>query len=332
MARRLGLLTIILALAQTAACRAETTAAGPDAPLVLERTIPLNGVTGRIDHLAVDAPHRRLFVAELGAGTVEAVDLASGASLGRIAGLKEPQGLAYLPARDELVVASGGDGSVRFYRASDLAPMGAVALGDDADNARVDPRSGRVIVGYGSGGLAVIDAASRVVAVRLPLPAHPESFQLDGERALVNVPDAHRIIVGDLSRGRIVASWPAGYGWNFPMALDATSGALAVVYRFPARMQVLDARSGAGRADTAVCGDADDVFFDARRQRLYVSCGEGRVDVFAAGPQGLSALAGVATRAGARTSLFSPELDRLYVAARAGAGHEAAILVYRPRP
>jgi hypothetical protein len=69
-------------------------------------------VVGRIDHLAYDARRGRVFVAELGNGTVEGVDLATGRVIGRIGGLKEPQGLAFLPGRDELAVASGGDGSV----------------------------------------------------------------------------------------------------------------------------------------------------------------------------------------------------------------------------
>jgi hypothetical protein len=94
--------------------------------LELERTIALPNVSGRIDHIAVDAPHKRLFVAELGNGSVDAVDLSSGATR-RIGGLKEPQGLAYLPDRDELVVASGGDGTVRFFDASSLAPIGDFA-------------------------------------------------------------------------------------------------------------------------------------------------------------------------------------------------------------
>ena len=111
---------LFLVLSPTAACRAQPTPNDPDAPLVLERTIRLTGVRGRIDHLAIDGKHRRIFVAELGNGSVEAIDLARDASLGRVTGLKEPQGLAYLPGQDKLVVASGGDGSVRFYRAGDL--------------------------------------------------------------------------------------------------------------------------------------------------------------------------------------------------------------------
>jgi chromate transporter len=44
-------------------------------PLRLVQTIPLPGVQGRIDHLAVDVAGQRLFVAALGNNTVEVVDL-----------------------------------------------------------------------------------------------------------------------------------------------------------------------------------------------------------------------------------------------------------------
>ena len=318
----------LLALAPSAACGAQTVPDEHAAPLVLERTIPLKDVHGRIDHLAVDIQHQRLFVAELGNGSVEAIDLARGVSLGRIAGLKEPQGLAYLPARDELAVASGGDGSVRFYRAGDLRPDGVVQVGGDADNMRVDSR-GRIVVGYGSGGLATIDPASRKIVARLNLPAHPESFRMQGEMVFVNLPDAKRIVVGDLAADRITATWPTNHFWNFPMVLDVASRTLAVVYRLPARLQLLDAATGVVKLDQKTCGDADDVFFDAKRRRVYVTCGAGAVDVvdLVRRDQSVS----VATRSGARTGLFVPELDRLFVAARAG-GQDAAVLVYRPQP
>ncbi|HEX4735934.1 MAG TPA: hypothetical protein VH331_00055 [Allosphingosinicella sp.] len=126
-----------LLLAPAACGSAQTTSA---APLVLERTIPLPHVSGRIDHLAYDPDARRLFVAELGNGSVDAVDLASGAAA-RIDGLKEPQGIAYLPALRELVVACGGDGTVRFYDGRTFHPVATLQLGDDADNVRSMPRA-----------------------------------------------------------------------------------------------------------------------------------------------------------------------------------------------
>ena len=312
-------------------------AAEPGPPLVLERTIPLPGVAGRIDHLAADLRRGRLFVAELGNGSVDVVDLASGKAAHRITALKEPQGVGYDPGADLLAVASAGDGSVRLFRGDDLQPAGAVALGEDADNVRIDAQGGHLVVGYGGGGLAMLDPARGAVVGTVKLPAHPEGFQLDPQagRAYVNVPDAGQVAVVDVQAGKQVASWrvPGGLSANFPMALDAAAGALATVFRNPARLVLLDIRTGAVTASLPTCADADDVFFDPRRHRLYVSCGEGAVDVVQQDTAGERLLARIRTQAGARTSLFVPELDRLFVAARAGlTGTGAAILVFRPAP
>lgn len=306
-------------------------------PLVLERTIPLLGVSGRIDHMAVDLRRGCLFVAELGNGSVDAIDLASGKAVHRITGLKEPQGVGYVPGADLLAVASAGDGSVRLFRGEDLSPAGTVALGEDADNVRLDTRTGHLVVGYGSGGLAILDPASASVLRTAKLAAHPEGFQLgpDAGRAFVNVPDARQVAVVDLAAGKQVASWPVpgGLRANFPMALDGTGTVLATVFRSPARLVLLDARTGTMTASLDTCGDPDDVFFDAKRRRLYVSCGDGEVDVVQQDAAGHRPLARVPTRSGARTSLFVPELDRLFVAARAGLlRSDAALLVFRPTP
>ena len=302
--------------------------------LELEKTITLSNVARRIDHLAVDVPHQRLFVAELGNGSVDRIDLSSGETR-RIGGLKEPQGLAYLPDRNDLVVASAGDGTVRFFDASSLTPIGSIALGDDADNVRVDPKTGQVVVGYGSGALAILDPAQRAVIRTIKLGAHPEGFQIDGEgrKAFVNVPDAHKIVVLDLDSGRVLANWRAAHLANFPMALGQDSGIVGMVYRIPARLVALDAASGAAKADLPTCDDADDVFFDDKRNRIYVSCGSGAVDVFEQAGGRYVASAHIETRPGARTSLFVPPLDRLFVAAPAGSGgQDAALLIYRPAP
>jgi hypothetical protein len=300
--------------------------------LELERTIALPNVSGRIDHLAVDVPHQRLFVAELGNGSADRIDLSSGEAR-RIEGLKEPQGLAYLPDRDELVVASGGDGTVRFFDASSLAPVGSISLGDDADNMRVDPKTGEIVVGYGSGALAILDPARRAVVRTIALGAHPEGFQVDGEgrKAFVNVPEAHKIVVVDLDSGRVLANWRAAHLSNFPLALG--EALVGVVYRIPSRLVLTEAASGTTKVDLPTCDDADDLYFDDKRRRVYVSCGSGAIDVFEGAEGRYVASAHIETRPGARTSLFVPALDRLFVAARAGSrGQDAGLLVYRPMP
>jgi hypothetical protein len=306
--------------------------AGESPPLALEKTIPLPGTGGRIDHLALDGARGWLFVAALGAGAVERVDLKSGRAAGRVEGLRKPQGVGVLPQRSELVVASGGDGALRFYREEDLAPLGSLSLGADADNVRIDPRTGHVVVGYGNGGLAIVEAERRAVLSRIATPAHPEGFQLQGERAYVNLPDAGEVGVVDLRSGRRIADWPNhGRRLNFPLAIDTRYAGVAVVYRLPARLVTFDPATGVERQALDTCGDADDLSFDDKRSRLYVICGDGHVDVFGDGKNGLTRLARIATAPGARTGLFDAGADRLYVAARAEGARPAAILVLRPQ-
>ena len=306
------------------------------APLTLERTIPLKRVSGRIDHLAIDLGRKRLFVAELGNGTVDVVDITTGTVIRRIEGLKEPQGLAYAPTADVLAVASAGDGSVRLFHGTELSHSGTVKLGDDADNIRLDVRTGYLVVGYGNGGLAFIDPIKGSLVSRIPLRAHPEGFQLDTEqrRAIVNVPDAGEIAVVDMSAGRQITSWHVpDLRANFPMAFDTAHATAAVVFRKPARLVMFDVNTGRPTGIFATCGDADDVFFDARRSRVYVSCGDGNVDTWQQDSSSYRHVSLLKTASGARTSLFVPDLDRLFVAARAGffgLGSDAAILVLRP--
>jgi DNA-binding beta-propeller fold protein YncE len=286
--------------------------------------------------MAVDLNRKRLFVAELGNGTVDVLDLATATVIHRVEGLREPQGIGYAPAPDVLAVASAGDGSVRLFNGSDFAPARVVELGEDADNIRTDPRSGRFIVGYGSGGITTLDPSDGKLGARIALPAHPEGFQFDPvtHRVFVNIPNAHQIAVLDLDAGKQVATWRVpDLGSNFPMALDRDHGLASVVYRSPARLVLLDTSTGTVTAQMDTCGDADDVFFDAKRQRIYVSCGSGNVDTFTGDGRGYRFTARISTEGGARTSLFVPELDRLFVARRAGLlGSEAALLVFRPQP
>jgi DNA-binding beta-propeller fold protein YncE len=275
-------------IAGMAALIAVTSIAQPPAAwgqtrLVLERTIPLDGVAGRIDHMAIDDKRGRLIVAELGNNTVDVIGLDVGKVIHRIEGLWNPQGVGYSAKADVIVVANGGDGSVRIFRTDDFAEVGTIALGDDADNVRVSPRDGAVVVGYGSGALAIVDPATRTKLAEIALPGHPESFQIDAatDHVFVNVPTARQIVVADLNTRHVLSTWkyPAA-SENFPMALDTESRLLATVYRSQPRLVLFRADTGSVAAERATCGDFDDVFFDNRRHRIYVSCGSGEVHTF----------------------------------------------------
>ena len=229
-------------------------------------------------------------------------------------------------------MANAGDGSVRVLRGEDLATIGRIELGDDADNVRIDTTRNRVLVGYGKGALAVIDPVSLSKTADIGLKAHPEGFQIDetGTQVFVNVPDVREIVVIDLAVGSTQSLPTQGAGANFPMAIDGEAHRVHVVFRSPPSLVALSSQDGHVVAKVDTCGDADDVFVDRKRHRVYVSCGQGVVDVLETDEQGYRRLARVPTVPGARTALFVPELDRLFVAVRAGSNEPAAIWVFRP--
>jgi YVTN family beta-propeller protein len=318
-----------LTLAGTAASAQSTK---DRAPLQLEAKVLLGDVRGRIDHMAVDLKRQRLFVAELGNDTVGVVDLANRSLTRTITGLNEPQGVGYEPSADTLLVANVRDGSVKLFDGSGYTETGQVALGSDADNIRIDTAAKHAIVGYGDGGLAFLDPATRRKIRTVPLRAHPESFQIapDDGRIFVNLPDARAIAVVDAASGKLVANWPMDKGGNFAMAIDDDRKRVLVAFRSPPELVAFAITDGKPVATAATCGDADDVFIDAKRNRVYVSCGAGYVDVFETNQTVYRRIARIPTAAGARTSLFVPELDLLLVAVRAGGAGPAAIWLFRP--
>ncbi|SFH67102.1 YncE family protein [Bradyrhizobium sp. Gha] len=319
------------ALIPTLVAAAES--AGNKAPLQLETKIPLGDVRGRIDHLAVDLKRQRLFVAELGNDSVGVVDLAANTVLKTITGLSEPQGVGYEPSTDTLYVANARDGSVRLYEANEYKATGRIELGSDADNIRIDAANKRVIVGYGNGGLAILDPATRSKVQSIPLKAHPEGFQLEPSsgRIFVNLPDARAVAVVDSASGKQIANWPMDKGGNFAMTIDRDRSRVLLAYRSPAVLAVFST-DGKPIASAEICGDVDDLFVDAKRERVYVSCGAGYIDVLEIDGSVYRRIARLPTATGARTSLFVPELDRLLVAVRAGPAGPAAIWAFKPMP
>jgi DNA-binding beta-propeller fold protein YncE len=300
------------------------------------QTIPLRNVEGRIDHMAVDLKGERLFIAALGNNTVEIVDLRAGKHIGTITGLHEPQGVGFVPEFNKLFVTNAQSGACDVFDGSSFKRIKSVKFSDDADNIRYDPVTRRVYVGYGSGALGIIDAASGDQLGEIKLEGHPESFQLEksGTRIFVNIPTSQKIVVVDREKRATITSWPtAGAMANFPMALDETHHRLFVGFRKPAKLTVFDSESGKVVADLDSPGDADDIFYDNSRQRIYVSGGDGSIGIFQQNDADhYKTMTKIPTASGARTSLFVPELSRFYLAVPHRGAQTAEVRVYEAAP
>jgi DNA-binding beta-propeller fold protein YncE len=302
-------------------------------PLRLEKTIDLPDVQGRIDHLTIDLRGEKLFVAALGNNTVEVIDIKAGRRAKTIAQLQEPQGVLYVAETNRLYIANGKDGSVRVFDANSYALLKTLDYNDDADNLRYDSGRKRIFVGYGGGALGELDSEGNKTA-DIKLDAHPESFQFekDGPRIYVNLPKSRKVVVVDREKRTITATWKTGMAFaNYPMALDESNHRLFVVTRLPARLLVFDTNTGTIVQKHSAVGDCDDVFYDKTRKRIYASGGDGAISVFEQkDADHYTESARITTVKGARTSFFSPELDRLFLAVRREGSRSAAIQVLVP--
>jgi DNA-binding beta-propeller fold protein YncE len=304
----------------------------PEEPLTLARSIELPRVEGRIDHLAFDAAGQHLFVAALGNNTVEVLDVKAGAHIKSLPGFREPQGIAVAADASVVAVANGQGEGLQFLSGDDYRPGVSVRLGDDSDNVRYDGSAKRLYVGFGGGALAAINPADGTVLGTAKLAGHPESFQLErsGSRIFVNVPSADQIAVVDRGSMKVVATWPvASAKANYPMALDEANRRLFIGCRRPARALIFETTTGREVGSFGIVGDTDDLFYDAARKRLYVSGGEGFLDVFQISEaNSFARVSRLATAAGARTSLFVPDLNRLFLAVPQRGSQRAEIRVY----
>jgi hypothetical protein len=301
-------------------------------PLSLEAKISLGGIEGRIDHLAFDPKRERVVIAELGNNTIGVVDLKGHKLIRTLTGFRTPTGIAYSAKRDVIYAATGGDGYLHVLKGEELSILRSIRVGDDADNVRVDPITEQIIVGYGDGALAIIDADTLQIVARVQLKGHPESFQLrsGSNQIIVNVPDAHEIAIIDRTSNQQIQSIPTGgLSSNYPLALGSNDDTALSVFRKPARLGIVDLKAGKFVGTVEIGGDADDIFMDSKRRRVYISCGEGFVDTLKEQGGAYKRVHRFKTITGARTALFIPERDLLVVAARAEGKEPAAVWVLR---
>lgn len=293
------------------------------------QTVQLQGLKGRIDHLDADPKSQIVYIAALGNNSLEVVDIKNAKLLNSIEGLYEPQGVVYDPQTKEIMVANGGNGECRFYSTQTFENTATVNLGSDADDVRFDSIEQKIYVGYGDGGIAVIDARNHKKISDIKLSAHPEGFQLDRElhKLFVNVPGSGQIDVIDLANLK-AEKWKAGYDANFPMAIDEAAHIIFIGNRHPAKLIAINVLTGKTISKVDLVGDIDDLYFDNRTKKIYASGGGGAINVYSFNNLELKQLANIPTRSGARTSLLISSLNTFVLAERANGGQPAQLQIF----
>ena len=151
------------------------------------------------------------------------------------------------------------------------------------------------------------------------------------DKIFVNLPHAEKVSVIERNSSAVVDSWRTDDArLNFPMALDEEESRVFIVCRRPAVLLAFDTKTGAVVAKLPSVGDADDIFYDRKLRRIYVSGGEGAIVVYQQdAASSYKTLARIPTVAGARTSNFSETAGRLYLAVPGHGGQPAEVRIFR---
>jgi len=307
-------------------------------PLTLQRKIPLLLGISKFDHFAVDLAANRLFIAATSDHSVEILELNAGRVTGTLTGVGKPHGLAWVPATGRLYAADGTQGDLKIFAGSPLNQAQSVKLSDDADDMVYDPKSKLLYVGHGGSDaanparVAVIDTTNQTLVANLPVATHPEALEIDNDndRIFVNVAEAAEVVVIDGTNHTQTATWKLTRAKdNVPLAYDQENQVLFVACRTPARLLVLDGKSGGELADLPSDAGADDLFYDPATHRVYLIAGSGAVDVYEIDAERTVRAVGIIhTSPGAKTGLLVPSQHALFVGAPATGGNQAQILHY----
>lgn len=302
--------------------------------LIKMASISMPNVKGRIDHMDVNLKERTVYIAALGNNSLEVIDIGNAKKLRSITGLEEPQGVAYIPQQQEIFVANGGNGDCYFYNARNFEKTATVHLSSDADDVRYDSSQNKIYVGYGEGGIAIIDAIRHSQIGNIKLSAHPEGFQLDKKlnKIFINVPDAHQVVVADLNSYQIITTWnTASLRANFPLAIDTVDHVIFIGYRHPSKIVAMDENSGSVLGEASLVSDVDDVYFEEEEKKIYASGGGGSIFIYQWQKPEIKQIAKISTSDGARTSLLIPGLKLFILAARSNSNNNAELQVYKTK-
>jgi len=302
-------------------------------PISKVGSIGLGVVAGPINGLALDYANQRLFVLEGGAGRLIVIDLATGNVDQTVQGLAAPTGLARAPADNRLYVGTSV-GRIAAYSGVPLVPQAGISLGPDLGPLYYDAGSERIYLAYGAKKIAILDTTHNKHWDDIRLDGRPGPLVLEegGSRAFIGATGEKRIMVADRDGNRETGSWATGDNADpVSLALDEDAGRLIAAFRQPAGLAWFDLTDGTLKGRIEACAKPGQVLADPSRGTVYLTCADGRLDVFRRDATGNYAKTGsVDTVAGATAALLVPVSGRLYLAVPSANGQPAEIRVYAP--
>jgi len=281
------------------------------------QTVVFPDLQGGFNHMSADAEHQRLFAAAPTNKSLEIVDLRAGKPW-RSLGDENVAAARYAPEFDQLYATRGQ--SLYIYDGKTFEVISSIGLQSSLDELQYDPRAKELYVGCMSAekpGIAIISIPDGKLLEKIALPGKPQGIvvEKEGQRIFANVPSAKQITVINRNNRKLPEPWLLrGVQGNTPIDLDEDHHRLFVGARRPAQLLIIDTNTGRPVAEVGINNDADDLFYDSANKRVYVSCGEGFIDVIEQRDgDHYELVTRIPTVAGARTSTFSAQLKGFYL-------------------
>jgi hypothetical protein len=318
-------------------------------PVTLLSTTYLPEIVGDFDHFSVDLKRNHLFVSAEVHHSIEMFDLKTGQHLKSIGGFKTPHSVAFVPEKDELMVADGGDSSLVLLSGEDFHRIDRVQLidgsatgkGDSPDATYYDAANRLYYIGNGGVSANQPDSVISIFSVdqgkligSIPIPGNNvESMKVDNlhQRLYVNIRDKKQIGVVDLKTRQVIHTWTTpDMNRNTALAVDAKQERIFVAGRSPGIFYVFN-REGKVVSQKSCVDINDDMTWDPVMKRVYISGTEGLSIFHQDIPDTYSEIANIPTNGG-KTSFYVPQVHRFFVIHPKTNVDIAGLLVYRVNP
>ena len=296
-------------------------------------SIALGNVPGPIGALTLDYANQRLFVLESGAGRLDVVDLEGSKVSQTIDKLDAPTGMARAPTENRLYIGTSG-GKVAVYSGVPLVAETTIPLGQDLGALQYDASNERVYLPLGTNKFAILDATHNKHFDNMRLDGRAGAFAMEdgGTRVFLAAAGERRIMIADRQTNKQAGSWQTGdFTDAASLALDEDGGRLIAAFGQPAAIAWFDLADGSLKGHADSCSKPGQLMADGSRGVLYLTCGDGSIEIFKRDASGNYAKsASLETAPGATTALLVPLSGRIYLAVPSANGKPAEIRIYAP--
>jgi DNA-binding beta-propeller fold protein YncE len=299
---------------------------------------------GDFDHFTVDVAGNRLFSTAEGNSKVLVFDLKTNKLIQTISDLKAPHSLLFRADLKKLFVVDGDLGEVKIYETDSYKPAGSIKLKEGADASAYDPSTKYLYVVNGgkdaklpNAYISVVDTTTAKTVGEIKVESNDVegmAIEKSGPRIFVVIRGNNSVEVFDRTNRTLTATWSIAQEGKKLTAItfDEDSHRLFVGTRDPGKLIVLNSDSGKVVSSMPAAAMVDEMAYDAQRKCLYF-VGTLFLDVFQQSDADHYNQAGhIPTSFRAKTAIFVPELNRLYLGVPHHEQQAAELRVYNVLP